>query len=107
MIFAAWMSRKSHCETITGESDVYVSEIPDGIYKISGAIGKITIHVPEGTPVRIDANKAIGALILPGGFSEENGWIVSSDYKDGEAATEVTADLPIGAIQIVEYSPSF
>jgi len=99
--------KEVHCETVTGKSDVYLSETPGGKYEISGATGKITVHVPEGIAVRIDANKAIGALLLPSGYTEQDGWIVSPDYVKGETATEVKADLPIGAIQIIEYTPSF
>ncbi len=92
------------CETTTGRSIVYLSETVGSSNHISGATGQITIHVPAGAPVKITANKAIGAISVPERYTRENGLIKSPAYKPGEPAIEVFVDLPIGAIQVVEYS---
>lgn len=92
------------CETSTGRSVVYLSETLGSTNRISGATGQITIYVPAGAPVKIMANKAIGALTVPDKFTREDGFVVSPAYKAGDPAIEVSVELPIGAIQIVEYS---
>lgn len=91
------------CETVLGKTDIYLSEDTDAKYEISGAIGKIIIHVPEGMAVSIDADKAIGATFIPGGYKQDGDWVVSPQFREGKPAIEVDVDLPIGAIQVVEY----
>ncbi len=91
------------CETVMGKSDIFLSEDPEATYEVSGAMGKITLHIPEGMAVRIDAEKAIGATFIPGGFSQDGDQVFSPEYKNGKPAIEVKTELPIGAIQVVEY----
>lgn len=92
------------CETVLGKSDIYLSDDPDAEYEISGAIGKITIHVPEGMALRLDADKAIGATFIPVGYRQDGDQIMSPQFEEEEAAVKVKVDLPIGAIHIVEYA---
>ncbi|GAP20638.1 LiaF transmembrane domain-containing protein [Leptolinea tardivitalis] len=92
------------CETAAGRSVIYVSETRDSRYRISGATGQISIHVPAGAPVKITAEKAIGALTVPSKYVRENGFYKSPAYKSGAPAIEISVELPIGAIQVVEYS---
>jgi len=94
------------CETATGKSDVYLAETLDATYHISGATGQITLHVPAGAPVKIVADKAIGAVSFPDKYTREDGYIKSPAYQSDKPAIQVSISLPIGAIQVVEYSTS-
>ncbi|HEX7555787.1 MAG TPA: DUF5668 domain-containing protein [Leptolinea sp.] len=98
--------KEMSCETSTGRSVVYLSETLGSTNLIIGATGQITLYVPAGEPVKIITNRAIGALSIPDRYSREDGYIKSPAFQAGKPAIEVTVNLPIGAIQVVEYSTS-
>ncbi len=89
-----------------GRSIIYLAENDGSRNRISGAIGQITVFVPAGAAVRIDVNKAIGSVNMPPRYEHEDGGFVSPAYKAGEPSIDVSLELPIGAIQVVEYSTS-
>ncbi|NMB54740.1 MAG: hypothetical protein GYA15_08560 [Leptolinea sp.] len=90
------------CETVAGQSDIYLAESEDASYRISGVTGKIIIHVPAGVPVVVETDKVLGNCSIPNGYSRVDGRIFSSEYQDGKPAVHVRADLVVGAIHIVE-----
>lgn len=92
-------------ETSTGRSVIYLADIPGSETQISGAMGEIVIFIPRGAAVRIHANKAIGALVIPETYVRDGNVILSPTFQAGKPAMEVKADLPIGAIRLVEYAP--
>jgi hypothetical protein len=92
-------------ETTTGRSVVYLTATLGAEVQISGAMGEILIYIPRGLAVRVHANKAIGALSIPDGYIRDGNTVLSPDFQAGEPAVEIKADLPIGAIRLVEYSP--
>lgn len=89
-----------------GRTIIYLAENDGSRNRISGAIGQITIYVPAGAAVRINVNKAIGAVDMPERYIREDGVFVSPAYTTGAPSIDVSIELPIGAIQVVEYSTS-
>ena len=92
------------CETATGKSEIYTAESTDAVYHISGATGSIVIRVPKGAAVTVSVNNTIGAISVPDGYDRNNNSYDSPAYKDGEPAIQISIDLPVGAVRIVEYS---
>jgi hypothetical protein len=94
-----------HVETSTGQSVVYVADVPGTEVNVNGAIGEIVIYLPKGASVRVNAEKAIGGLSFPESYSRDGNLLISPNYKAGSETIEVQAVMPIGAIRLVEYSP--
>lgn len=94
------------CSNSIGKTLVYTAETRGARYQIKGGTGQIVIYVPAGAPVKLVADKAIGALSIPDRYVRENGYIRSPSYVSKEPAIEIDVELPIGAIQVVEYSTS-
>jgi len=72
---------------------------------VNGAIGEIVIYLPKGASVRVNADKAIGGLSFPESYNRDGNRLFSPNYKAGSETIEVQAEMPIGAIRLVEYSP--
>ena len=68
-------------------------------------MGEIVVFIPKGAAVRIHAGKAIGALSIPNNYVRDGNIVMSPGYQAGKPAIEVKANLAIGAIRLVEYSP--
>jgi hypothetical protein len=92
-------------ETTMGRSVIYLSDIPDTDIQINGAMGEIVLFIPRELAVRVHANKAIGSLSTPKDYIRDGNTAVSPAFETGKPVVEVKANLPIGAIRLVEYSP--
>lgn len=92
-------------ETTMGKTVLYLADIPGADVEISGAMGEIVVFIPKEAAVRIQVDKAIGGLTVPGNFIREGKQVKSPGYQTGKPATEVKTNLAIGAIRLVEFPP--
>jgi len=77
--------------------------LPDeGSYNanIDGAIGEMTLIVPKGVGVRVQADTAIVGVNVPSSFFQRNGVYYSSNYDSSDSKVDIQWDLAIGALNI-------
>jgi hypothetical protein len=95
-----------NCETTTGRTEIYAAGTKNATYHISGATGEIIVRVPKGAAVSVLVNKAIASVDLPDDYTGGSGSYKSPAFSDKESAINITVDLPIGSLRVVEYSSS-
>jgi hypothetical protein len=67
---------------------------------IDGGAGDVTILVPEGGNVELNASVGIGE-VATSGFTEQNGSLVNEDYEAGAPTIVVTVTGGMGNVQVI------
>ena len=86
----------------TGAGDVEVM-LPEGRSSVtlSAAVGELTIRVPEGASVRLEASSLAGDVHLPTGYEKVGGAYLSPGFVSGDHI-EIDASLVFGTISLLE-----
>jgi hypothetical protein len=77
--------------------------LPEGLssVKLSAAVGELTIRVPQGSSVRLEASTLAGTINVPAGYVKVGGGYRSPGFVSGDAI-EIDASLVFGTISVFE-----
>jgi hypothetical protein len=86
----------------TGAGEVEV-RVPAGASAVtmSAAVGMLTVRVPVGTPVRLEASSLAGSVDVPSGYERVGGAYVSPGFVAGNHI-EIDASIVFGTISVIE-----
>jgi hypothetical protein len=84
-----------------GQSAISLPDLTSYSAKVSGAIGLITIDVPDDAGVKIHTSTGLVTRTLPDGYSESaDNEYISPNYEQAEKKIELYIDLAIGTLTI-------
>ena len=87
-------------ETVFGKTTLTLPDQDLSGLDVSVTIGQLVIIVPPQTGLNITLDTGITNIVVPQGYSREEGRISSANYPDAEHKIDISIEQPIGSLVI-------
>jgi hypothetical protein len=85
-------------ETIFGNKDITLSDLPGTEGRLSGIVGKTTLTIPENLSVKVRIDDGIVTTVYPDEFTRNGDWVYSPGAENDPDAMEFRISQLVGRV---------